>query len=158
MQAEIMFDMIREWPRYVKVPFPIAKVKSVEVDDDVPCCIYAFPRVLFIFPLYSFFYWLLLCITNPSFCWFIFVTCFLFPRNNCIIWTVLDDFFSDVNKSWYTLEFYFLMHSTAWWSLFFLNQEWSFSGNNLLYPIWIGYSCFIALKIEPFEIIFCMRF
>ncbi|EEF35812.1 NADH-ubiquinone oxidoreductase 39 kD subunit, putative [Ricinus communis] len=23
--AEIMFDMIREWPRYVKVPFPIAK-------------------------------------------------------------------------------------------------------------------------------------
>ncbi|XP_010540921.1 PREDICTED: NADH dehydrogenase [ubiquinone] 1 alpha subcomplex subunit 9, mitochondrial [Tarenaya hassleriana] len=26
--AELMFDMIREWPRYVKVPFPIAKVMA----------------------------------------------------------------------------------------------------------------------------------
>lgn len=26
MQADIMYDVIREWPRYVKVPFPIAKV------------------------------------------------------------------------------------------------------------------------------------
>lgn len=24
-----MFDTIREWPRYVKVPFPIAKVKQI---------------------------------------------------------------------------------------------------------------------------------
>lgn len=23
-----MYDMIREWPRYVKLPFPIAKVKD----------------------------------------------------------------------------------------------------------------------------------
>lgn len=34
-----MYDMIREWPRYLKVPFPIAKVKTVEVDD-MQCCIY----------------------------------------------------------------------------------------------------------------------
>lgn len=26
MQAEIMFETIREWPHYVNVPFPIAKV------------------------------------------------------------------------------------------------------------------------------------
>jgi hypothetical protein len=26
MQADLMHDVIREWPRYVKVPFPIAKV------------------------------------------------------------------------------------------------------------------------------------
>lgn len=26
MQAELMHDMIREWPRYVKVPLPVAKV------------------------------------------------------------------------------------------------------------------------------------
>lgn len=26
LQAELMFEMIREWPRYVKVPLPIAKV------------------------------------------------------------------------------------------------------------------------------------
>uniref|UniRef100_A0A1U7VQ10 NADH dehydrogenase [ubiquinone] 1 alpha subcomplex subunit 9, mitochondrial-like n=1 Tax=Nicotiana sylvestris TaxID=4096 RepID=A0A1U7VQ10_NICSY len=26
--AELMFDMIREWPRYVNVPFPIAKASS----------------------------------------------------------------------------------------------------------------------------------
>ncbi|KAH0909339.1 hypothetical protein HID58_032660 [Brassica napus] len=26
--AEIMFDMIREWPRYVKLPFPIAKAMA----------------------------------------------------------------------------------------------------------------------------------
>jgi len=30
-QAELMFDMIREWPRYVNVPFPIAKA-SVYID------------------------------------------------------------------------------------------------------------------------------
>ncbi|WMV47093.1 hypothetical protein MTR67_040478 [Solanum verrucosum] len=29
--AELMFDMIREWPRYVNVPFPIAKA-SVYID------------------------------------------------------------------------------------------------------------------------------
>lgn len=29
-----MYDVIREWPRYLKVPFPIAKVKTVEVDDE----------------------------------------------------------------------------------------------------------------------------
>lgn len=28
IQAEIMFDTIREWPRYMKVPFPIAKVNK----------------------------------------------------------------------------------------------------------------------------------
>lgn len=44
-----MYDVIREWPRYLKVPFPIAKVKTVEVDDDMQRCIY-------ISPLYSFFY------------------------------------------------------------------------------------------------------
>lgn len=27
-----MFDVIREWPRYVKVPFPIAKVKIQPLD------------------------------------------------------------------------------------------------------------------------------
>uniref|UniRef100_A0A9I9DRB5 NAD-dependent epimerase/dehydratase domain-containing protein n=1 Tax=Cucumis melo TaxID=3656 RepID=A0A9I9DRB5_CUCME len=26
--AELMYDMIREWPRYLKVPFPIAKTKA----------------------------------------------------------------------------------------------------------------------------------
>lgn len=31
LQAEIMYDMIREWPRYVKLPFPIAKVKRSNV-------------------------------------------------------------------------------------------------------------------------------
>ncbi|GAB4830108.1 hypothetical protein Ancab_019750 [Ancistrocladus abbreviatus] len=27
--AELMYEMIREWPRYVKVPFPIAKVNDM---------------------------------------------------------------------------------------------------------------------------------
>lgn len=32
-----MYDTIREWPRYVKVPFPIAKVKQI------CCCCPFFP-------------------------------------------------------------------------------------------------------------------
>lgn len=28
-----MYDVIREWPRYVKVPFPIAKVKIQPFDN-----------------------------------------------------------------------------------------------------------------------------
>ncbi|RWW49578.1 hypothetical protein BHE74_00044228, partial [Ensete ventricosum] len=27
--AELMYDTIREWPRYVKIPFPIAKVSAL---------------------------------------------------------------------------------------------------------------------------------
>lgn len=25
LQADLMFETMREWPRYVKVPFPVAK-------------------------------------------------------------------------------------------------------------------------------------
>lgn len=28
LQAELMFDIIREWPRYVKIPFPVAKAST----------------------------------------------------------------------------------------------------------------------------------
>ena len=60
IQAEIMYDMIREWPSYLKVPFPIAKVKAVEVDD-MQCCIYDFPRVLYMLPSIFLLFLLLLC-------------------------------------------------------------------------------------------------
>lgn len=43
-----MFDTIREWPRYVKVPFPIAKVGlQVWLDGFTGLCYYTvayFPR------------------------------------------------------------------------------------------------------------------
>lgn len=29
LQAELMYEMIREWPHYVNVPFPIAKVSKL---------------------------------------------------------------------------------------------------------------------------------
>lgn len=37
-----MYDMIREWPRYVKVPFPLAKVHSQYIraigNESFECC------------------------------------------------------------------------------------------------------------------------
>lgn len=36
MQAELMYETIREWPRYVKIPFPIAKVNIRPIDDIRP--------------------------------------------------------------------------------------------------------------------------
>lgn len=50
-----MYDVIREWPRYLKVPFPIAKVKTVEVDDDdMRRCIYIlFPTIFLLLLLLS---------------------------------------------------------------------------------------------------------
>lgn len=32
LQAELMYHTIREWPRYLKVPFPIAKVSAYTVN------------------------------------------------------------------------------------------------------------------------------
>ena len=31
LQAELMYDTIREWPRYVKVPFPVAKASPSHI-------------------------------------------------------------------------------------------------------------------------------
>lgn len=61
MQAEIMYDMIREWPRYLKVPFPIAKVKTVKVDDDIQRSVYVFFQVLYISPTIFLLLLLLFC-------------------------------------------------------------------------------------------------
>lgn len=67
MQAELMYDTIREWPRYVKVPFPVAKASSSGTHPcALICCWYyvtsnlslagvcwIFPHLLFVICLQS---------------------------------------------------------------------------------------------------------
>lgn len=38
LQAELMYDVIREWPHYVKLPFPIAKASPLSHHPYVNLC------------------------------------------------------------------------------------------------------------------------